>query len=53
MCIRDRGKTIRWDRRTTYRLMAGQVSVGMIAQWKGKRAGFTGDVLASHLTLSK
>ena len=47
------GKTIRWDGRTTYRLMAGRISVGMIAQWKGKRAGFTGDVLASQLTLSK
>ena len=46
------GKTIRWDRSTTYRLVAGRISVGMIAQWKGKRAGFTGDVLASQLTLS-
>lgn len=47
------GKTIRWNDATTYRLKAGRISVGMIAQWKGKRAGFTGDVLASQLTLSK
>ena len=45
-------KLIIWDATTRYKLNASQITVGMVAQWKGKRDAATGVVFASQLTIN-
>lgn len=44
-------KLILWDATTRLKLNAGQIAVGMVAQWKGKRDAATGIVFSSQLTI--